>query len=94
MENTRLLLLGCYSDTLDMVELILKYVDPKCIDTDFTFVSLITRNITPLIAGCTIGNLCIVKALLRNHADINKCNNWNTSPLNTASNYGHIDVVK
>ena len=94
MENTRLLLLGCYSDTLDMVELILKYVDPKCINRDFTFVSLITRNITPLIAGCTIGNLCIVKALLRNHADINKCNNWNTSPLNTASNYGHIDVVK
>jgi ankyrin repeat protein len=94
MENTRLLLLGCYSDTLDMVELILKYVDPKCINRDFTFVSLITRNITPLLAGCTIGNLCIVKALLRNHADINKCNNWNTSPLNTASNYGHIDVVK
>ena len=94
-ENTRLLLLGCYSDTLDMVELILKYVDPKkCINRDFTFVSLITRNITPLIAGCTIGNLCIVKALMRNHADINKCNNWNTSPLNTASNYGHIDVVK
>jgi hypothetical protein len=35
-ENTRLLLLGCYSETLDMVELILKYVDPKCIDMDFT----------------------------------------------------------
>jgi hypothetical protein len=41
-----------------------------------------------------LGNLCIVKALLRNHADINKCNNWNTSPLNTASNSGHIDVVE
>ena len=94
MENTRLLLLGCYSETLDMVELILKYVDPMCIDTDFTFVSLITRNITPLIAGCMIGKLCIVKALLRNHADINKCNDWKTSPLNTASNYGHIDVVE
>jgi hypothetical protein len=94
MENTRLLVLGCYSQTLDMVKLILEYVDPKCINGDFTFVSLITRNITPLIAGCTIGNLWIVKALLRNHADINKCNNWNTSPLNTASKYGHIDVVK
>jgi ankyrin repeat protein len=35
-----------------------------------------------------------VKALLRNHADINKCNNWNTSPLITASNHGHIDVVE
>jgi ankyrin repeat protein len=35
-----------------------------------------------------------VKALLRNHADINKCNDWKTSPLNTASNYGHIDVVE
>jgi ankyrin repeat protein len=32
--------------------------------------------------------------LLRNHADINKCNNWNTSPLIRASLYGHIDVVK
>jgi ankyrin repeat protein len=41
-----------------------------------------------------IGKLCIVKALLRNHADINKCNDWNTSPLNTASSHGHIDVVK
>ena len=94
-ENTRLLLLGCYSETLDMVELILKYVDPKkCINRDFTFVSLITRNITPLIAGCMIGKLCIVKALLRNHADINKCNDWKTSPLNTASSHGHIDVVQ
>jgi hypothetical protein len=36
MENTRLLLLGCYSKTLDIVELILKYVDPKCIDMDLT----------------------------------------------------------
>jgi ankyrin repeat protein len=46
------------------------------------------------ILACTISNLCIVKALLRNHADINKCNNWNTSPLIRASLYGHIDVVK
>jgi hypothetical protein len=35
MENTRLLLLGCHSNTLDMVKLILKYVDRKCIDIDF-----------------------------------------------------------
>jgi hypothetical protein len=45
MENTRLLLLGCYSDTLDLVELILIHVDPKCINRDFTFVTLITSNL-------------------------------------------------
>ena len=96
MENTRLLLLGCYSKTLDIVKLILKHVDPKCIDLDLTpsTVNFFRGTVTPLISACTMGNLCIVKALLRNHADINKCNNWNTSPLIRASLYGHIDVVK
>jgi hypothetical protein len=68
-ENTRLLLLGCYSKTLDIVELILKYVDPKCIDMDLTpsTVNLFRETVTPLISVCTLGNLCIVNALLRNH---------------------------
>ena len=101
MANGRMLSLGCYSNNLDMVELILKYVDPKCIDIDFTSTCAscmiprsVNAHVTPLIVACSIGNLRIVKLLLRNHADINKCNRWNESPLSTASNHGHCEVVK
>ena len=96
MENTRLLLLGCYSNTLDIVELILKYVDLKCIDMDFasSSASFVGEHSTPLILACTISNVCIVKALLRNHADINKCKNFEVSPLMEASHHGLIDVVE
>jgi ankyrin repeat protein len=99
MENTRLLLLGCYSNTLDMVELILKYVDPKCIDMDLMSCGTISYNDshrwnTPLTVASETGNLCVVKALLINHADINKCNFWKQSPLLIASIYGQCDIVK
>jgi ankyrin repeat protein len=101
MENTRLLLLGCHSNTLDMVKLILKYVDRKCIDIDFTSSCasrIIGRSVhtynTPLIVACSIGNLCIVKALLGKHAAINKCNGCSESPLFTAINHEHMDIVK
>jgi ankyrin repeat protein len=93
MENTRLLLLGCYSNTLDMVELILKYVDPKCIDIDFTS-QLYNSLCTPLSVMCAKGNLCILKALLEKKPDINKCNHSNESQLFIASKHGHMDVVK
>ena len=93
MENTRLLLLGCYSNTLDMVELILKYVDPKCIDIDFTS-QLYNSLCTPLSVTCAKGNLCILKALLEKNPDINKCNHSNESPLFIASKHGHMDVIK
>ena len=95
-ENTRLLLLGCHSKTLDMVELILTYIDPKCIDIDCSLrsVCLSNRNGTPLTTACAIGSLCIVKALLRNHADINKCNRSSESPLFIGSSHGHMDIVK
>jgi ankyrin repeat protein len=101
MENTRLLLLGCHSNTLDMVKLILKYVDRKCIDIEFTSSCasrIIGRSLhtysTPLIVACSIGNLCIVKALLGKHAAINKCNGYSESPLFTAINHEHMDIVK
>jgi hypothetical protein len=65
IEKTRLLLLGCHSKTLDMVELILTYIDPKCIDIDCTsrrlYLSndtLLNRNGTPLTTACAIGSLC------------------------------------
>jgi len=97
MENTRLLLLGCYSNTLDMVELILEYVNPKCIDMDYGASSDIERNFhrwyTPLTAACATGNLCIVKALLRNNADVNKCNYMKQLPLFVAIKHGHVDVA-
>jgi ankyrin repeat protein len=101
IEKTRLLLLGCHSKTLDMVELILTYIDPKCIDIDCTsrrlYLSndtLFNRNGTPLTTACAIGSLCIVKALLKNHADINKCNRSSESPLFIGSSHGHMDIVK
>jgi ankyrin repeat protein len=99
IENTRLLLLGCYSNTLDMVELILKYVDPKCINMNLMSCSTSSDNDshrwnTPLTVASETGNLCVVKALLRNHADINKCNFWKQSPLLIASIYGRCDIVK
>ena len=100
-ENNRLLLLGCHSNTIDMVELILTYIDPKCIDIDYTsrgvylsFGTYININGTPLTTACAIGNLCIVKALVRNHADINKCNRSSESPLFIGSKHGHMDIVK
>jgi ankyrin repeat protein len=99
MENTRLLLLACYSNTLDMVELILKYVDSKCIDMDLMSCGTSSYNYyhrwnTPLTVACAAGNLSVVKALLRNHADINKYNFEKQSPLLIASMYGRCDVVK
>ena len=101
IENTRLLLLGCHSKTLDMVELILTYIDPKCIDIDCTlrWVSLsndtlFNRNGTPLTTACAISSLCIVNALLRNHAEINKCNRSSESPLFIGASHGHMDIVK
>jgi ankyrin repeat protein len=76
-ENTRLLLLGCYSNTLDMVELILKYVDPKCINMECGASSSLDHNVhrlyTPLMVACATGNLHIVTALLSNKAEVNKC---------------------
>jgi ankyrin repeat protein len=84
-----------------MVELILTYIDPKCIDIDYTsrgvylsFGTYININGTPLTTACAIGNLCIVKALVRNHADINKCNRSSESPLFIGSKHGHMDIVK
>jgi ankyrin repeat protein len=75
MENTRLLLLGCYSNTLDMVELILKYVDPKCINMKCGASSSLDHNVhrlyTPLMVACATGNLRIVTALVRNKAEVN-----------------------
>jgi hypothetical protein len=69
MENGRMLSLGCYSNTSDMVELILEYVDPKCIDIDFTsnFASWMNArsantHVTPLIVACSRGNVGIVQA--------------------------------
>ena len=101
MENTRLLLLGCHSNTLDMVELILNYVDRKCIDIEFTssYASrIIGRSVhaysTPLIVACSIGNLSIVKALLGKGAAINKCNCCSESPLFTALNHEQMDIVE
>ena len=100
MENTRLLLLGCYSNTLDMVELILKYIDPKCINMDLmscvvsSYMSVnIHRQYTPLTIACATGNLCIVKALLRNNAEVNKCN-MEDSPLTAAMYHGHMDIAR
>ena len=97
MENKRLLLLGCFSNNLDMVELILKYIDPKCIDMEYTYYGKRFRTrYTPLTLASELGNLGIVKALLRNvnHVDINKCNDWEESPLILASEHRHCDIVK
>ena len=101
IKKTRLLLLGCHSKTLDMVELILTYIDPKCIDIDCSSRrlylpndTLSKRNGTPLTTACAIGSLCIVKALLKNHADINKCNRSSESPLFIGSSHGHMEIVK
>ena len=97
MENTRLLILGCYSNTLDMVKLMLEYVRPECInmdygtssDNEYGFLTMCT----PLMAACTTGNLYIVKALLTKNADVNKCDYMKESPLLVAIVYGHVDVV-
>ena len=48
----------------------------------------------PLLAACATGNLCIVKALLRNKADVNKCNYMKELPLFVAVEQGCCDIVK
>jgi hypothetical protein len=96
MENTRLLLLGCFSNNLDMVELILKYVDQKCINMDCGGSSNIDfhRTYTPLLVVCRTGNVCIMRALLRNNADVNKHSDIRLGPLLTAIRMNHVDVVR
>jgi ankyrin repeat protein len=96
-ETTHLLMLGCYSNTLDMVELMLKYVEPKFIKMDYTFFdieNIFNRIYSPLMAACVTGNLCIVKALLRENADVNECNYSKESPLVVAVEHGHMDIVE
>ena len=98
MENIRLLTLGCYSNTSDMVELMLEYIDSKCINMDystsFDIANFVPRIYTPLMVACATGNLCIVKALLRNKADVNECSTLKETPLLIAISYGHADVVR
>jgi ankyrin repeat protein len=81
-----------------MVELILKYVEPKFIkmdynvffDSEYNF----DRTDTPLMAACATGNLCIVKALLRKNADVNECNYRKKSPVFSAQTdeYSHASL--
>jgi len=56
-----------------MVELILKYVDQKCIDCGTSSNLDFYKSYTPLLVVCITGTLSIMRVLLRNKADVNKC---------------------
>lgn len=48
---------------------------------------------TPLIAACEGGYTCIVETLIEAGADVNLSDGY-TTPLEIASVWGHLDVVK
>nr|XP_022291428.1 uncharacterized protein LOC111102828 isoform X2 [Crassostrea virginica]XP_022291429.1 uncharacterized protein LOC111102828 isoform X2 [Crassostrea virginica] len=89
-EQTRLLILGCYSGDVEVVKLLLKHCDTKCINGSSYSIFFTT---TPLVTASDLGHKDIVKLLIKSGADCNTCNRYGPTPLDVASRAGHVDIV-
>lgn len=97
IEQTRLLVLSCYSGDIETVKILLKNVNKTSINRtpeysgDVSFWRSVRK--TPLIAACEVGNMSIVRELLKEGAIVNQQGN-NCTPLTVSCAAGHMDVVK
>ncbi|XP_062575297.1 putative ankyrin repeat protein RF_0381 [Saccostrea cucullata] len=80
--------LACSSCSLDMVKLILSCVKHDCIDyIDY-------QGWRPLMIASVVGCTDVVKFLLNEGANVNKCDKDNFSCLHLSCLFGQYDVVK
>ncbi|XP_055999563.1 uncharacterized protein LOC130047888 [Ostrea edulis] len=91
-EQTRMLILGCYSKNISVVEVLLKYVDRCCIDSEYE------GTYTPLIAACQTGKEDIVECLILAGADVNRAStsyyNVLRTPLIVVVENNHLHLMK
>lgn len=92
-EQWRLLCLGCYSNDLTTVQILLKHVGKDAIDNRKTNEDKIFKDIKPLVIVCSFGYLDIAQELLRAGADVNQKAIFET-PLTAACEKGHLCIVK
>ena len=86
-EQTRLLLLSCYSGDVKVVKLLLKHCDVECINnSNYSYG-------TPFVAASGAGHVDIVDLLIKCGACCNKSDIYGTTPLCIASSAGHIGIV-
>ncbi|XP_078339606.1 uncharacterized protein LOC144627217 [Crassostrea virginica] len=93
-EQCRLLSLSCYSDDVEVVQLLLKHCDVECFEGSF-----ISKYTPPLVAACRVGNMPVVQELIRHGASIGaqgyttQSDKYGRTPIHAASEGGHVDVV-
>ncbi|XP_062617403.1 uncharacterized protein LOC134279078 [Saccostrea cucullata] len=89
IEQTRLLVLACYSGDVDTVKTILPHMDRESID------SICLSNIhTPLIVACQSGVVQVVEELINAGAHVEQQDLQGNTPLVTACKCGHEDVME
>ncbi|CAC5397311.1 unnamed protein product [Mytilus coruscus] len=99
MEQTRLLVLCCYSNDEKMTRLLLDHIDRDCINENLLINNIVRtvanahRWYTPLTAACRSGNLPIVELLVQFGAKIDENDPNKLSPLSVAYYYGHNSIV-
>lgn len=92
-EQWRLLCLGCYSNDLTTVQILLQHVGNNAIDNRKSNEDKIFKDIKPLVIVCSFGYLDIAHELLRAGADVNQKAIFET-PLTAACEKGHLCIVK
>ncbi|CAG2196074.1 unnamed protein product [Mytilus edulis] len=99
MEQTRLLVLCCYSNDEKMTRLLLDHIDRDCINENllinniFRTVANAHRWHTPLTAACRSGNLPLVELLVQFGVKIDENDPNKLSPLSVAYHFGHNSIV-
>ena len=90
-EQTRLLLLSCYSDDLEMVKLVLKHCDAECLykpRSDFI------PSETPLTVASELGNKPMVDELIQRGAYVDQPVMFGITALHVAAKSGHLSIVE
>lgn len=90
-EQWRLLCLSCYSGIIQTVQILLKHLDKAAINYQTRYTDCFINS--PLAIASELGNLDIVKELLRKGADVNRKTGFHT-PLTVACENGHLKVVE
>ncbi|XP_063405165.1 uncharacterized protein LOC134688397 [Mytilus trossulus] len=100
-EQTRLLILACFSGDLEMLRLIQNYVNPKCINRALLPIDAgwpekkknPHRCKTPLSAACLRGDLASIEELLKLGADVNMPDSAYLLPILAAAYSCHWDAM-
>ncbi|XP_076081216.1 uncharacterized protein LOC143052139 [Mytilus galloprovincialis] len=85
---------AAYSGQIDVLEFLIKYLKEFPFLKEFRINSVNKQYVTPLFIASQRGHVEIVKLLLQNGADVNKCKKNGASPLFVACHEGHLEIVK